>query len=69
MEQMMILSWLSWSGRRLQHVINDEKSNFFQQEREKASQLLQSYAISLSVRILLEGTTRQKFPAPSIYAG
>jgi hypothetical protein len=33
MARMMILSW---SGMRLQHVINDRHSSFFHQEREKA---------------------------------
>nr|QOD95030.1 HhpR [Paecilomyces variotii] len=42
MEQMMILSW---SGRRLQHIINDENSRFFHQEREKALAILRSHGV------------------------
>ncbi|EPS32971.1 hypothetical protein PDE_07932 [Penicillium oxalicum 114-2] len=42
MEQMMILSW---SGRRLQFVINDENSRFFRQERDKALAILQSHGV------------------------
>ncbi|KAI2789392.1 hypothetical protein POX_d04880 [Penicillium oxalicum] len=40
MEQMMILSW---SGKRLQFVINDENSRFFHEEREKALAILRSH--------------------------
>ncbi|EEQ85491.1 uncharacterized protein BDCG_08760 [Blastomyces dermatitidis ER-3] len=40
MSQMMILSW---SGTRLQHVINDENSSFFYQERDKALAVLRSH--------------------------
>lgn len=42
MERMMILSW---SGRRIQHVINDENSSFFHQEREKALAILRSHGV------------------------
>ncbi|QKX57031.1 uncharacterized protein TRUGW13939_04139 [Talaromyces rugulosus] len=42
MEHMMILSW---SGSRLQHVINDENSSFFHQEREKALAVLRSHGM------------------------
>lgn len=40
--QMMILSW---SGKRLQHVINDENSRFFHQERDKALTVLRSHGV------------------------
>ncbi|KAJ5751255.1 hypothetical protein N7533_008283 [Penicillium manginii] len=42
MEQMMILSW---SGRRLQHAINDENTIFFHQEREKALAVFRSHGV------------------------
>ncbi|KAJ6038268.1 uncharacterized protein N7446_005078 [Penicillium canescens] len=42
MEQMMILSW---SGSRLQHVINDDNSSFFHKEREKALAVLRSHGV------------------------
>jgi hypothetical protein len=42
MGQMMILSW---SGSRLQYVINDENSSFFHQEREKALAMLRSHGV------------------------
>ncbi|KAI2734239.1 hypothetical protein DTO013E5_10111 [Penicillium roqueforti] len=42
MAQMMILSW---SGKRLQHVINDENSRFFHQERDKALTVLRSHGV------------------------
>ncbi|KAJ5343400.1 uncharacterized protein N7506_003224 [Penicillium brevicompactum] len=42
MAQMMILSW---SGKRLQHVINDENSRFFHHERDKALTVLRSHGI------------------------
>jgi hypothetical protein len=42
MAQMMILSW---SGKRLQHVINDENSRFFHQERHKALTVLRSHGV------------------------
>ncbi|KAK9847087.1 hypothetical protein MYU51_020491 [Penicillium brevicompactum] len=42
MAQMMILSW---SGKRLQHVINDENSRFFHQKRDKALTVLRSHGI------------------------
>ena len=42
MAQMMILSW---SGTRLQHVINDENSSFFHQERDKALAALRSHGV------------------------
>ncbi|KAJ6038412.1 uncharacterized protein N7446_005212 [Penicillium canescens] len=42
MAQMMILSW---SGTRLQHVINDENSRFFHQERDKALTVLRSHGV------------------------
>jgi hypothetical protein len=42
MEHMMILSW---SGSRLQHVINDENSSFFHQERETALAVLRSHGM------------------------
>ncbi|KAJ5695363.1 hypothetical protein N7455_001733 [Penicillium solitum] len=42
MAQMMILSW---SGKRLQHVINDENSRFFHQERDKALIVLRSHGV------------------------
>jgi hypothetical protein len=47
MEQMMLLSW---SGRRLQHIINDENSRFFHQEREKALAMLRSDGVVHSDR-------------------
>jgi hypothetical protein len=40
MAQMMVLSW---SGMRLQLVINDRNSSFFHQEREKALAVLRSH--------------------------
>jgi hypothetical protein len=42
MAQMMVLSW---SGMRLQHVINDQNSSFFHQEREKALDVLRSRGV------------------------
>jgi hypothetical protein len=36
---------LSWSGTRLQHVINDGNSSFFHQERDKALAVLRSRAV------------------------
>ncbi|KAJ6134491.1 hypothetical protein N7523_000813 [Penicillium sp. IBT 18751x] len=42
MAQMMILSW---SGTRLQHVINDGNSSFFHQERDKALAVLRSRGV------------------------
>jgi Ser/Thr protein kinase RdoA (MazF antagonist) len=42
MVKMMILSW---SRRRLQHVINDENSTFFHQKRDKALTMLRSYGV------------------------
>ncbi|KAJ6041558.1 hypothetical protein N7460_006948 [Penicillium canescens] len=42
MAQMMILSW---SGSRLQHIINDKNFGFFYQERDKALTVLQSHGV------------------------
>lgn len=42
MAQMMILSW---AGTRLQHVIDDQNSRFFHQEREKALAVLRSRGV------------------------
>ncbi|KAJ5454034.1 uncharacterized protein N7458_004990 [Penicillium daleae] len=42
MAQMMVLSW---SGMRLQHVINDRNSSFFHREREKALAVLRSRGV------------------------
>ena len=42
MAEMMVLSW---SGTRLQHIINDENSSFFNQERKKALTVLRSYGV------------------------
>ncbi|KAJ6163942.1 hypothetical protein N7470_002614 [Penicillium chermesinum] len=42
MAQMMVLSW---SGTRLQHVINDGNSSFFHEEREKALAVLRSHGV------------------------
>ncbi|PYI06187.1 metalloprotease m41 ftsh [Aspergillus sclerotiicarbonarius CBS 121057] len=42
MAQMVILSW---SGTRLQHVINDGNSSFFHHEREKALAVLRSRGV------------------------
>ena len=42
MARMMILSW---SGTRLQHVINDENSSVFHQERDKALAVLRSHGV------------------------
>jgi hypothetical protein len=42
MAQMMVLSW---SGTRLQHVINDRNSSFYHQEREKALAVLRSCGV------------------------
>lgn len=42
MAQMMILSW---SGARLQHVINDENSGFFEKERKEALAVLRSHGV------------------------
>lgn len=42
MAQMMVLSW---SGMRLQNVINDRNSSFFHQEREKALAVLRSCGV------------------------
>jgi hypothetical protein len=42
MAQMMVLSW---SGTRLQHVINYQNSSFFHQEREKALAALRSRGV------------------------
>ncbi|KAJ6102876.1 hypothetical protein N7486_005303 [Penicillium sp. IBT 16267x] len=42
MAQMMILSW---SGTRLQHVINNKNSSFFSQERDKALAMLRSQGV------------------------
>ena len=42
MVQMMILSW---SGTRLQHIVNDENSSFFHQERDKALAMLRSHGV------------------------
>ncbi|KAJ6141198.1 hypothetical protein N7470_010094 [Penicillium chermesinum] len=36
---------LSWSGTRLQHVINDGNSSFFHEEREKALAVLRSHGV------------------------
>ncbi|KAJ5462250.1 hypothetical protein N7530_010455 [Penicillium desertorum] len=40
--QMMVLSW---SGTRLQHIINDENSSSFDQERKKALTVLRSHGV------------------------
>ncbi|KAJ5856774.1 hypothetical protein N7455_007668 [Penicillium solitum] len=42
MVQMMILSW---SGTRLQHVINNENSSFFHQERDKTLAVFRSHGV------------------------
>ncbi|KAJ9488434.1 hypothetical protein VN97_g4848 [Penicillium thymicola] len=42
MAQMIILGW---SGVRLQHVINEENSSFFDQERKKVLAVLRSYGV------------------------
>ncbi|KAJ5111794.1 hypothetical protein NUU61_001424 [Penicillium alfredii] len=42
MAQMMILSW---SGTRLQRVINYENSSFFEEERKKALAMLRSHGV------------------------
>ena len=42
MLQMMILSW---SGTRLQHIVNNENSSFFDQERDKALAVLRSHGV------------------------
>lgn len=42
MAQVMILIW---SGTRLQHVINDENSSFFDEERKKALAVLLSHGV------------------------
>ncbi|KAE8154242.1 hypothetical protein BDV25DRAFT_148143 [Aspergillus avenaceus] len=42
MEHMMILSW---SGSRLQYVINNKNLGFFQREREKALTVLRSHGV------------------------
>jgi tRNA A-37 threonylcarbamoyl transferase component Bud32 len=42
MAEMMVLSW---SGTRLQHIINDENSSFFNQERKKALTVLRSHGV------------------------
>ena len=42
MAKMMILSW---SGTRLRHVINDENSAFFHQERDQALTVLRSRGV------------------------
>lgn len=42
MAHMMILSW---SGTRLQQVINNENSSFFSKEREKTLTTLQSHGV------------------------
>lgn len=42
MAQMMILSW---AGKRLQYVINDENSRFFHLERDKALTVLRSHGV------------------------
>ncbi|KAJ5120728.1 uncharacterized protein N7515_010116 [Penicillium bovifimosum] len=42
MGQMMILSY---SGRRLQFVLNDENRDFFHQEREKALDVFRSHGV------------------------
>lgn len=39
---MALMMILSWSGTRLQHVIDDENSSFFHQERDKALAVLRS---------------------------
>ncbi|KAJ5215255.1 uncharacterized protein N7498_001662 [Penicillium cinerascens] len=36
---------LSWSGTRLQHVINDENSAFFHQKRDQALTVLRSHGV------------------------
>lgn len=36
---------LSWSGTRLQHVINDRNASFFHQEREKTLSVLRSRGV------------------------
>ena len=36
---------LSWSGTRLQYVINERNSSFFHQEREKALAVLRSCGV------------------------
>ncbi|OGM39870.1 hypothetical protein ABOM_011823 [Aspergillus bombycis] len=43
MAQMMVLSW---SGTRLQHIINNSNSSFFGQERKKALAVLRSHGIT-----------------------
>ncbi|KAJ5544064.1 hypothetical protein N7494_005343 [Penicillium frequentans] len=43
MEQMMILSW---SGRRLQHVVNDENLSFFSDKRQQALATLRSHGVA-----------------------
>ncbi|KAJ5959154.1 uncharacterized protein N7479_006304 [Penicillium vulpinum] len=40
--QIMILSW---SGTRLQYIINDENSSFFHRERDKALTVLRSHRV------------------------
>ncbi|KAJ5111766.1 hypothetical protein NUU61_001396 [Penicillium alfredii] len=42
MARMMVLSW---SGTRLQHVINERNSSFFHQEREKALAVLRLHGV------------------------
>ena len=42
MVQMMILSW---SGTRLQHIVNNKNSSFFDQERDKALAVLRSCGV------------------------
>ena len=44
-ELMVKMMILSWSGTRLQHIINDENSSFFNQERDKALAVLRSHGV------------------------
>lgn len=45
-ELMAYMMILSWSGTRLQQIINDENSDFFCKERDKALKLLQERGVN-----------------------
>ncbi|KAJ5794985.1 hypothetical protein N7457_001584 [Penicillium paradoxum] len=44
-EMMAHMMILGWSGMRLQHVVNDQNSSFFDQKRKKALAVLRSHGI------------------------
>ena len=57
MTQMVILSW---SGCRLQLVINDENSDFFDQDRKKTRESL-LYLLSINMSILVYTSSHDEY--------